>query len=99
MKAIGILPTVIYELDIPHEIYSHLVELCNTINWSKSSKYTGGAVSVDMLESSYPTWRWWVEEQLNIINKNTLKDITHSPMVYVQWCYIFNRRCRQYGIH
>jgi hypothetical protein len=74
MKAIGILPTVIYELDIPHEIYSHLVELCNTINWSKSSKYTGGAVSVDMLESSYPTWRWWVEEQLNIINKNTLKD-------------------------
>ena len=78
MKAIGILPTVIYELDLPFDIYSHLVELCSTINWSNAAKYSGGAISVDMLDSSYPNphlpWKWWVEDQLNIINQNSLRN-------------------------
>tara|TARA_B100001996_G_scaffold367724_1_gene339630 strand:- start:404 stop:1027 length:624 start_codon:yes stop_codon:yes gene_type:complete len=84
MKAIGILPTLIYEKELPPEIFSQLLSLCNTIDWDSAETYAGGSSSTDVLQFpqqdnilSQPSlfkWKRWAEEQLDFISEHAIKD-------------------------
>jgi uncharacterized protein (TIGR02466 family) len=96
MKAIGILPTYIYEEEVPPDIFSQLISLCNTIDWDKAETYAGGASSTNVLKFpqqddilSQPSifkWKRWTEEQLNFINDNAIRDnYTSDIQINAAW--------------
>ena len=83
MKAIGIFPTPIFEIDVPTDIYAQVLSLCHTIDWDDpDEKYAGGASSSCVMNfpkqggilsySDFTPFCKFAEEHLENINQGIL---------------------------
>ena len=89
MKAIGILPTVIFEEDLPPQIYSALMNMIPSIDFDRdgyTEQYSGGAKAYHLTSEVMSTgFVEWAEQQMNEINKGIHGSYVEDMTITTCW--------------